>query len=116
MPVIERSTQLREPRRYFASAAAGASWKPVPREDLPFEFMMNALRLNEGFAPALFSARTGLPASSIEPTLRVLESQALMERDAATGAWRPTPRGRQLLNELVQRFLAGGNSEALASS
>ncbi|HMA10750.1 MAG TPA: radical SAM family heme chaperone HemW, partial [Steroidobacteraceae bacterium] len=57
---IERSTHLREPRRYLASAAQGPAWKPVPDEDLPFEFAINAMRLNEGFDPALFTSRTGL--------------------------------------------------------
>jgi oxygen-independent coproporphyrinogen-3 oxidase len=111
--LIERSTHLREPRRYLASAAQGPAWKPVPDQDLPFEFAMNALRLNEGFEPELFTSRTGLPFSRIEATLRRLESQGLME---ANGHWRASPRGRQLLNELVQRFLPGRNSEATAGS
>lgn len=131
-PVIERSTHLREPRRYLASAAQGPAWKAVPDEDLPFEFAMNALRLNEGFAPQLFTDRTGLPLARIEPTLLALQAQGLVELvDTApaiaeypteerptrpTPRWRATPRGQQLLNELIQRFLPGRISEALASS
>jgi putative oxygen-independent coproporphyrinogen III oxidase len=110
---VERSTHLREPRRYLASAAHGPAWKPVPDADLPFEFAMNALRLNEGFEAALFTARTGLPFGRIESILRTLEEQGLME---SAGPWRATPRGRQMLNEVVQRFLPGTNSEAAASS
>src|SRR5690606_847667 len=53
-PAVTRSTHLREPRRYFAAAAAGPEWRTVPPRDLPFEFMMNALRLAEGFTPAQF--------------------------------------------------------------
>jgi len=111
--IIERSTHLREPRRYLASAAQGPAWKPVPDADLPFEFAMNALRLNEGFEPELYTTRAGLPFATMEPTLRRLEKQGLMEAD---GHWRASPRGRQLLNELVQRFLPGRNSEATAGS
>jgi oxygen-independent coproporphyrinogen-3 oxidase len=96
----------------------------VPEQDLPFEFAMNALRLNEGFEPRLFTERTGLPFSRIEPGLRSLEVQGLMERITAPSAgstppaphWRATPRGRQLLNDLVQRFLPGRISEAVAGS
>ena len=110
---LERSTHLREPRRYLASAAEGPAWKPVPEEDLPFEFMMNALRLNEGFDAALFTARTGMPLERVVPILRGLEAQGLME---LAGQWRATARGRQLLNEVVQRFLPGRNSEAAARS
>jgi len=111
--LIERSTHLREPRRYLASAAQGPAWKPVPDEDLPFEFAMNALRLNEGFTPDLFTTRAGLPFARMLATLRGLESQGLME---SGDHWRATARGRQLLNELVQRFLPGRNSEATAGS
>jgi putative oxygen-independent coproporphyrinogen III oxidase len=111
--LIERSTHLREPRRYFASAAQGPAWKAVPDEDLPFEFAMNALRLNEGFEPDLFTRRTGLGFSRIQGVLQVLQEQGLIE---SAGHWRATARGRQLLNELIQRFLPGRNSEAVARS
>lgn len=102
-PVIERSTHLREPRRYLASAAQGPAWKAVPDADLPYEFAMNALRLNEGFEEELFAARTGLPFARLQSPLRKLEAQGLMEQQPPR--WRATPRGRQLLNDLVQRFL-----------
>jgi oxygen-independent coproporphyrinogen-3 oxidase len=113
---IERSTHLREPRRYLASIATGPTWKPVTDADRPFEFAMNALRLNEGFEQNLFSTRTGLPSASIEPQLRTLEAQGLMDFDPPSAHWRPSPRGRQLLNDLIQRFLPGRNSEAVAGS
>jgi coproporphyrinogen III oxidase-like Fe-S oxidoreductase len=113
---IERSTHLREPRRYLASAAQGPAWKPVPEADLPFEFAMNALRLNQGFEENLFVARTGLPFSRLEDRVRSLQDLGLMEFEPASGRWRATVRGRQLLNEVVQRFLPGRNSEAVAGS
>ncbi len=51
---IQRSTHLREPRRYLAAAGQGPEWRDIPAADLPFEFMMNALRLNAGFAQSTF--------------------------------------------------------------
>ena len=73
-----------------------------PRE-LPFEFMLNALRLTDGFAPSLFQERTGLPLVLIEPALRNAEQQGLLERDATRIG--PSERGRRFLNELLQLFL-----------
>lgn len=102
--VVRRSVHLREPRRYLASAAAGPEWRVVPAEDLPFEFMMNALRLNEGFTAAAYEAGTGQPLASIRTVLDRLTDQGLLaSRDGAQ--WQTTPRGMQFLNELLQDFL-----------
>ena len=111
--VVDRSTHLREPRRYFAAAARGPEWRRVPAGDLPFEFAMNQLRLNAGFAEQEFSLRTGLPVSTVDSTLRRLASQGLLERrlDEVGTLWQPTLRGRQLLNDVVQRFLPESISE-----
>jgi oxygen-independent coproporphyrinogen-3 oxidase len=111
---IARSTHLREPRRYFAAAAHGPEWREVPRADLSFEFMLNALRLTEGFAPAEFTAATGLAADSLNPTLQDLAADGLLELQR--GRWRTTARGLQFLNEVLQRFLPGENSPAGARS
>lgn len=100
---LRRSTHLREPRRYLASAAAGPDWRDVPAADLPFEFMMNALRLTDGFGSGEFTATTGLAPDQVEPLLRKAAADGLLE--AGPGHWRPSARGRQYLNELVQRFL-----------
>lgn len=116
--VVERSVHLREPRRYFAGAAGGPEWRTVPSRDLPFEFAMNRLRLNSGFTLEEFAARTGLPAQSIEPTLRSLASQGLLERcvEEVGALWQATRRGREVLNDVVQRFLPEAISEGVASS
>ena len=108
--VIRRSTHLREPRRYLASAASGPEWRIVPQADLPFEFMMNALRLTAGFTRQLFSERTGLPVESVEPMLTGLAGEGLME--ATDSGWRPSPRGQLFLNDLIARFLPRQNSQA----
>ncbi|MFO7325853.1 MAG: radical SAM family heme chaperone HemW [Pseudomonadota bacterium] len=105
---IRRSTHLREPRRYLASAARGPEWRDVPAADLPFEFMMNALRLNEGFAMADFIRTTGLPAAAVLPTLAQLAAEGLLAGEG--DHWRATPHGFQFLNEVLQRFLPVPNS------
>lgn len=100
---IERSTHLREPRRYFGAAAEGPQWRSVPAADLAFEFMMNALRLKEGFTPDLFQHRTGQPVAIVAERLEQLAASGLME--SADGHWRARARGFQFLNELVAGFL-----------
>jgi putative oxygen-independent coproporphyrinogen III oxidase len=111
---IQRSTHLREPRRYLAGAAAGPQWSDVLVADTPFEFMMNALRLNAGFAQSDFTRRTGLAAEVVLPTLRQLALEGLMQTEK--DHWRTTDRGRAYLNEVIQRFLPEQNSQAPAGS
>ncbi len=111
---VQRSIHLREPRRYFASAAAGPQWRDVPPADLPFEFMMNALRLGAGFALPVFTARTGLPEAAVLPALQQLARDGFMQADSAQ--WRATPLGQAWLNDVIQRFLPAQNSQAGAGS
>ena len=105
---IVRQVRLRDPAAYMAGAEAGAavaSEIEVARADLPFEFMLNALRLKEGFEIARFGERTGLPLSAIERPLVEAERRGLIERDL--NHVRPTPLGFDFLNDLQQLFLAG---------
>jgi oxygen-independent coproporphyrinogen-3 oxidase len=110
---IERSTHLREPRRYLAGAAEGPQWRQVPAADLPFEFMMNALRLKQGFDPDLFAQRTGQPFAVIAGPLQQLAAQGLVEWD---GQWHASPRGFQYVNELIAGFLPSPKSQTAARS
>jgi len=85
----------------------------VSAEELPFEFMLNTLRLVEGFDVQLFSERTGLPISRIDKPLLEMERKGLLERD-----WkhlRPTERGRRFLNDLLEAFLPDRRAPAPAS-
>jgi oxygen-independent coproporphyrinogen-3 oxidase len=75
----------------------------VPRAQLPFEYMLNALRLREGFALADFAARTGLPISAIAQPLAEAEGRGLIERDFVR-VW-PTARGFDFLSDLQALFL-----------
>ncbi|HEY3634730.1 MAG TPA: radical SAM family heme chaperone HemW [Caldimonas sp.] len=103
---IVRQVRLRDPAAYMAGAEGGAavaSEVEVARADLAFEFMLNALRLKEGFALARFGERTGLPLSAIERPLAEAERRGLLERDLQ---WvRPTPLGFDFLSDLQQLFL-----------
>ena len=84
----------------------GTAWletRKLTRQDRIFEFMMNALRLTEGFDPRLFEARTGLPLVLAEPALGRAEKRGLLHRTADN--IRPSEQGRHFLNELLQMFL-----------
>jgi len=103
---VVRQVRLREPRLYMDGALAGsalAKSEEVPRADLPFEFMLNALRLREGFALSQFRERTGLPLTAIEAGLEEAERKGLIERSLTHV--RPSERGFDFLTELQQLFL-----------
>ena len=106
---VIRQVRWREPRAYMDQALAGQAMSnddEVPRAQLPFEYMLNALRLREGFALADFSARTGLPISAIAQPLAQAEAKGLIERDFAR-VW-PSARGFDFLSDLQQLFLPPG--------
>ena len=103
---VLRQVRFREPAQYMAQALAGqciAQEDEVARAQLPFEFMLNATRLTEGFELARFGERTGLPLTAIGPALAAAEAQGLIERDFVR-AW-PTARGVDFLNDLQALFL-----------
>jgi oxygen-independent coproporphyrinogen-3 oxidase len=108
---IERSVREREPRRYLAGFAGrvglpnggGAPPREVPLADLPFEFMMNALRLVAGFEAHEFEARTGLGFQVLSQPLGRARARGLIGHDA--GRWRATPLGFNFLNDLLGEFL-----------
>ena len=103
---ITRRSKLRHPEEFLQKASRPeriSSVQILKPDDAGFEFMLNALRLTEGFAPHLFSDHTGLPISIIEKQLSQAEEQELIEWDVKL--IRPTERGRNYLNELLQLFL-----------
>ena len=104
---VVRQVRFREPRLYMDQALAGramAQDDDVRRADLPFEYMLNALRLREGFALQDFMARTGLPVTAIAKGLETAERKGLIERDMVRV--RPTERGFDFLSDLQALFLA----------
>jgi oxygen-independent coproporphyrinogen-3 oxidase len=103
---IVRQQRWREPMAYIEHALAGRALSQddeVARAELPFEFMLNALRLREGFGLQQFVERTGLPTSTIERALQVAQQRGLLQLDL-NRAW-PTDRGFDFLSDLQALFL-----------
>jgi oxygen-independent coproporphyrinogen-3 oxidase len=104
---VVRQVRVREPRLYQQRALAGNALvqsEEVTRADLPFEYMLNALRLRNGFGLREFSERTGLPVTAIAAALDAAERKGLIERDLQRV--RPTVRGFDFLSDLQELFLA----------
>jgi coproporphyrinogen III oxidase-like Fe-S oxidoreductase len=102
---IVRESRVRKPLGYMTAAAEAkiAESREVEPRERPFEFMLNALRLVEGFPVALFTERTGLPITVIERELAQVEKAVLLERDHLR--IRPTGKGQRFLNDLLEPFL-----------
>ena len=103
---IVRETRARTPAEYLRRLGEGAhvvERREVSRKEVAFEFMMNALRLTNGFEVATFAERTGFPLAVAEKPLAAAEAKGLIERDHVRV--KPTALGRRFLNELLQLFL-----------
>ena len=103
---VVRQVRWREPGAYMAQTEAGQAMsndEEVPRARLPFEYMLNALRLREGFALADFTARTGLPISALAKPLAQAEAHGLLVRDLYR-VW-PSARGFDFLSDVQAMFL-----------
>ena len=103
---IVRQVRFRDPRLYMENALAGhavAQSEEVAIADLPFEFMLNALRLKEGFTMAQFGERTGLAVTAIQRGMEEAERKGLLARDL-WHAW-PTEKGFDFLSDLQEIFL-----------
>jgi oxygen-independent coproporphyrinogen-3 oxidase len=99
---VTRHERVKQPREYLAQAGSVVE-KPIAAKELPFEFMLNALRLVNGVPTMRFEERTGLPLAAVARRLAAAAEKGLLERDPAR--IRPTRRGRLFLNELLQVFL-----------
>ncbi|MCC4599899.1 radical SAM family heme chaperone HemW [Xanthomonas melonis] len=103
---VMRRWKHKHPQSYLASAGSPASIggdDVITRERLPFEYMLNLLRLHEGFRLGDFEACTGLPASAIAaPLARAFAQGWLIEQD---GRLMPTELGRRFTNDVVELFL-----------
>jgi len=106
---IVRTVREREPRRYLARGRDGPQpTTPVRAEELPFEFMMNALRLVGGFETTLFEWRTGLGWETVRAAMERLAARGLLAlAQGPTGGprWLPTELGQRFLNDLIAEFL-----------
>jgi oxygen-independent coproporphyrinogen-3 oxidase len=103
---VTRSARWKQPKEYLERVREGRplqETREVGREDLVFEFMMNALRLTEGFPVTLLAERTGVQIALAEKPLREAEAKGLIVRTHERIA--PTELGRRFLNDLLQLFL-----------
>jgi oxygen-independent coproporphyrinogen-3 oxidase len=103
---VVREMRHKHPSRYLEGAARGdfvQERRLVATTELPFEFMMNALRLSSGVPAALFTERTGLPLAAIANELNAARRHGLL--DASPEYLRPTARGLRFLNDLLRIFL-----------
>ena len=103
---VLREARYRQPRQFMEKALEGNAIQEshaVGGDDIGFEFMMNALRLNGGFEVSLFSERAGLPLAGVLKPLQEAERRGLITRDHQRVT--PTLLGRRFLNELLQLFL-----------
>ncbi|HEY6452942.1 MAG TPA: radical SAM family heme chaperone HemW, partial [Steroidobacteraceae bacterium] len=100
---VERIWREREPRRYLARAPGAPDRRAVPEGDLPFEYLMNTLRLLEGFEECEFERRTGLAGAVLQATLARLRARGLIEY--SSGRWRASAQGLRFLNDVLGEFL-----------
>jgi oxygen-independent coproporphyrinogen-3 oxidase len=100
---VRRLWKLRHPKQYLESAARIGGNEIVRQEDLPLEFLMNHLRLREGFSRSLFSERVGLPIASLEPGLSQCYAKGLLENTA--NAIRCTDKGWNFLDNVLEHFI-----------
>jgi putative oxygen-independent coproporphyrinogen III oxidase len=103
---VRRQMRWKQPKQYLTQVSKGQPIHEtfaVAAAELPFEFMMNALRLNQGFDAQLFENRTSLPLLHIEGELRQAEQDGLIVRKLQHIA--PSDQGRRFLNRLLERFL-----------
>jgi oxygen-independent coproporphyrinogen-3 oxidase len=112
---VVRTTRVRQPREYMSRGADRRviEVREVPAGDLPFEFMLNALRLVDGFEESEFEERTGLPFATLARTIGVARRKGWLEQDGPAH-WRPTESGQRFLNDLQELFLP--DSEAASES
>jgi putative oxygen-independent coproporphyrinogen III oxidase len=103
---ITRTAKTRHPRSYLETAHSRQRISTSSRltvDDVVLEFAMNALRLDRGFSPAIFTAATGLPGTVIEGIINNGVADGLLSRDNTT--IKATARGRRYLNELLQQWM-----------
>jgi oxygen-independent coproporphyrinogen-3 oxidase len=113
---VFRQVRWKQPKQYLEQVGRGLPLQEestVTRDDIGFEFMLNALRLTEGVAASSFVERTGYPLTIVERELGEAVRRGLVDADPAT--IRPTALGRRFLNDLQALFLRDGGREAVTA-
>ena len=103
---VVRSARIKQPREFLRRTVADriSDRFPVETADLPFEYMLNVLRLTDSFSEADFAARTGLGFETIARSLAEAQRKRLLQAEG-TGRWRVTELGQRFLNDLQALFL-----------
>ena len=101
--VIERIHKQRQPKAYMNAIDPAAGREKIEPEALPFEFMLNALRLKSGVTTELFEQSTGCPITSIEPLLAKARQRGMLIEDPSRIT--PTKEGQLFLNDLLELFI-----------
>jgi putative oxygen-independent coproporphyrinogen III oxidase len=103
---VVRSARVKQPREFLRRAAADriSDRFQVATAELPFEYMLNVLRLTDAFGEVDFAARTGLPFATITRAIDEAQRKRLLEH-GAPGKWRVTELGQRFLNDLQALFL-----------
>lgn len=103
---ITRESRSKHPKAYMEQVAQGQNiervWE-ISRDELGFEFMMNALRLCDGVPIHLFQQRTGLNISTLDAAIKLAQNKGLLS--VTQGRMQPTALGQRFLNELLELFL-----------
>ncbi|MGD9842728.1 MAG: radical SAM family heme chaperone HemW [Steroidobacteraceae bacterium] len=109
---VIRTERHKQPRQYLGVPAAERRvlHQVVVPNELPFEFMLNVLRLRDGFDVRLFEARTGLAWAALAPQIAMATQRGLLVCEDGL-AWQPTELGRRFLNDLVTIFLDDGAAQ-----
>ncbi len=103
---VTRRSKQKQPQAYIEHSAKSTvvlCEEKISRHDISFEFMLNALRLTDGFPTALFYQHAGIPISHIDSALKIAEQDGLLTRDIHL--IRPTEKGQRYLNSLIELFL-----------
>ena len=110
---VVRTEKPRSPRAYLEAGGRTGTRRAVPDPQLPFEYMLNALRLTDGFRTADFERATGLATGEISSTLATLEARGLIASHA--GRMQPTALGFRFLNDVMAAFLPADATPGSAS-
>ena len=104
--IVTRSWKTRMPTDYLNTEKPfEAGRRVIETDDMPIEFMMNALRLNDGVPAEMFSERTGLPITALTEAVQLSQQKGLLKAyEKSNNRLQPTPQGRLFLNDLLELF------------
>jgi len=103
LPHIVRSFKPKSPEQYLEDTHKYGGTHVISEEDLPLEFVMNHLRLKQGFTPAIYQARTGLSVDTLEPALSACLTQGLIIKQG--DYYLCSEKGWNFLDSILEKFM-----------